>query len=94
LNAAAVRDLASDIAEASGAKDKFEGELSSGRARQRVLRDIRLAIRLGLSGTPAFLHEGNFISGERELFEAYVKEKVSPAPRPEPANPPSKPAVR
>jgi protein-disulfide isomerase len=94
LNAAAVRDLASDIAEASGAKDKFESELASGRARQRVLRDIRLAIRLGLSGTPAFLHEGNFVSGERELFESYVKEKVPPAPRPEPANAPSKPAVR
>jgi hypothetical protein len=94
LNAAAVRDLASDIAEASGATEKFEGELSSGRARERVLRDIRLAIRLGLSGTPAFLHEGNFVSGEKELFEAYAKEKVPAAPRPEPVAPPAKPAAR
>ena len=94
LNAAAVQDLASDIAEASGEKGKFESELASGRARQRVLRDIRLAIRLGLSGTPAFLHEGNFVSGEKELFEAYAKEKVPAAPRPEPASPPSKPAAR
>ena len=94
LNAAAVRDLASDIAEASGQRDKFDGELSSGRARQRVLRDIRLAIRLGLSGTPAFLHEGNFVSGEPELFEAYAKEKVPAAPRAEPANRVSKPAAR
>jgi protein-disulfide isomerase len=94
LNAAAVRDLASDIAEASGERGKFEGELSSGRARQRVLRDIRLAIRLGLSGTPSFFHEGNFVSGEPELFEAYAKEKVPAAPRPEPANRVSKPAAR
>jgi predicted DsbA family dithiol-disulfide isomerase len=68
-------------------KKNFERELSSGRARERVLRDIRLAIRLGLSGTPAFLHEGNFVSGERELFEAYAKEKVPAAPRPPPAKP-------
>jgi protein-disulfide isomerase len=94
LNAAAVRDLASDIAEASGERGKFEGELSSGRARQRVLSDIRLAIRLGLSGTPSFFHEGNFVSGEPDLFEAYAKEKVPAAPRPEPAKPVSKPAAR
>ena len=59
-----------------------------------MLRDIRLAIRLGLSGTPAFLHEGNFVSGEPELFEAYAKEKVPAAPRGEPANRVSKPAAR
>ncbi len=86
LNAAAVRDLASDIAEASGATQNFESELASGRARERVLRDIRLAIRLGLSGTPAFLHAGNFVSGEKELFEAYAKEKAPP-PRASPPAP-------
>ena len=86
------RQLASDIAEAAGAKEKFESELSSGRARDRVLRDIRLAMRLGLSGTPSFLHEGNFVSAEPDLFEAYLRDKLSPAPKPAP--PPSKPAVR
>jgi protein-disulfide isomerase len=82
----AARDVASDVAEAAGAKAKYEAELSSGRARERVARDIRLAIRLGLSGTPAFLHEGNFVSGEKDLFEAYLRDKLAP-----PA-PPAKPA--
>jgi len=61
---------------------------------QRVLSDIRLAIRLGLSGTPSFFHEGNFVSGEPDLFEAYAKEKVPAAPRPETAKPVAKPAAR
>jgi thioredoxin family protein len=78
----AARQIASDIAEAAGAKEKFEAELSSGRARERVVSDIRLAIRLGLSGTPSFLHEGNFVSGERELFEAYLRGKLSPPVKP------------
>lgn len=78
MTGGAARQIASDIAEAAGAKEKFEAELSSGRARERVVADIRLAIRLGLSGTPSFLHEGNFISGERELFEAYLRSKLSP----------------
>jgi hypothetical protein len=81
MTAAAARQIASDVAEAAGAKDKFEAELSSGRARERIVSDIRLAIRLGLSGTPSFLHEGNFVSGERELFEAYLRGKLAaPAP--------------
>jgi hypothetical protein len=92
MNGAAARDLASDIAEAAGAKEKFEAELSSGRARERVVRDIRLAIRLGLSGTPSFLHEGNFVSGERELFEAYLRSKLSPPPKTDVPAPAAKPA--
>ena len=89
--AATARQLASDIAEAAGAKEKFESELSSGRARERVLRDIRLALRLGLSGTPSFLHDGNFVSAEPDLFEAYLKDRLSPAGKAAPA---SKPAAR
>jgi len=94
MTAAAARQIALDIAEAAGGKEKFESELASGRARERVARDIRLAIRLGLSGTPSFLHEGNFVSGERELFEAYLRAKVAPTTRPEAAVPPSRPAAR
>jgi hypothetical protein len=90
MNAAAARQIASDVAEAAGAKEKFEAELSSGRARERVVRDIRLAIRLGLSGTPSFLHEGNFVSSERELFETYLRAKLSPAAKPD-AAPSTKP---
>lgn len=82
MTGAAARQIASDIAEAAGAKEKFEAELSSGRARERVVSDIRLAIRLGLSGTPSFLHDGNFVSGERELFEAYLRSKFPPPVKP------------
>jgi predicted DsbA family dithiol-disulfide isomerase len=92
MTAAAARQLASDIAEASGTKEKFEAELSSGRARERVLSDIRLAIRIGLSGTPSFLHEGNFVSGERELFEAYLRSKLSPPQKTDAPVPAAKPA--
>jgi protein-disulfide isomerase len=92
MTAAAACQIASDIAESAGAKEKFETELSSGRARERVVRDIRLAMRLGLSGTPSFLHEGNFVSGERELFEAYLRGKVSASPKPDAPAPASKPA--
>ena len=79
MSAEAAHDVASDIAEAAGAKAKYEAELSSGRARERVVRDIRLAVRLGLSGTPSFLHDGNFVSGEKDLFEAYLRGKLAPA---------------
>jgi protein-disulfide isomerase len=94
MTGAAARQLAADVAEAAGAKEKFEAELSSGRARERIVRDVRLAMRLGLSGTPAFLHEGNFVSGEPDLFEAYLREKLSPAGKPEAAAPAPKPAAR
>ncbi len=76
INASAARELASDIAEAAGAKEKFEAELSSGRARGRVLRDIELAMRLGISGAPSFIHRGTFISGEKDLLESYVRERA------------------
>lgn len=89
MTATAARQIASDVAEAAGAKEKFDAELSSGRARERVVSDIRLAIRLGLSGTPSFFHEGNFVSGEKELFETYLSGKLpskpdSPAPAAKP----------
>jgi predicted DsbA family dithiol-disulfide isomerase len=94
MTAAAARQIASDIAEAAGAKEKFESELSSGRAREWVVSDIRLAMRLGLSGTPSFLHDGNFVSGERELFETYLRGKLAPIAKPEAASPASKPTGR
>lgn len=78
MNARAAKELASDIAEAAGLLQKFEAEISSGRARERVLRDIRLAMRLGISGTPSFIHEGTFISGEKGLFERYFEQKTAP----------------
>ena len=94
MTGAAARQLAADVAEAAGAKEKFEAELSSGRARERIVRDVRLAMRLGLSGTPAFLHDGNFVSGEPDLFEAYLRDKLSAPGKPETAAPAGKPAAR
>ena len=82
MSAEAARALASDVAEAAGAKAAFEKELTSGRARERVVADLRLGIRLGVTGTPAFFHDGNFVSAERELFETYLRGKVSPPARP------------
>lgn len=81
LNAQAVRDLAADVAEAAGVQAAFQSELASGRARERVLADVRLGIRLGMTGTPSFFHDGNFVSGERELFETYLRGKVTPPSR-------------
>lgn len=94
MTASAARQLASDVAEAAGAKEKFDAEIASGRARDRVVRDVRLAMRLGLSGTPAFLHEGNFVSGEPDLFEAYLRDRLSPVAKPETVAPAAKPAAR
>ncbi len=85
MTAAAARELAADQAEAAGVKAAYEAELSSGRARGRVLSDISLAMRLGLTGTPSFLEGGTFISGERDLLERHLAEKFgfhAPAPSP------------
>lgn len=82
MTAEAARTLASDVAEAAGVKAAYQKELSSGRARERVVEDLRLGIRLGVTGTPAFFHEGNFVSAEKELFETYLRGKVPPAARP------------
>lgn len=76
MNVEAAKRLAHDIAEASGFQREFESEVSSGRARDRVLRDIRLAMRLGVVATPAFIHEGNVVSGEKQLLEAYLSQKL------------------
>lgn len=83
----AARGLAADIAEAGGSKEAFEAEVANGRARERVLSDIRLATRLGITGTPFFLHEGVLVSGERDLLETYLREKL-------PRSPPTPAAVR
>jgi protein-disulfide isomerase len=39
---------------------------------ERVLRDIELAMRLGVSGTPAFVARGALIPGERWWIEDYL----------------------
>ena len=76
MSRAAARELASDIAEAAGARDAFAAELSSGRARARVLRDVDLAMRLGVMVTPAFLYRGTLLSGEKGLLETFLRESL------------------
>jgi hypothetical protein len=77
----AARELARDVAEAAGAREAFEQELSSGRARERVLRDIELALRLGLNSTPVFFYRGTLLTGESQLAESYIQEELGNAGR-------------
>jgi 2-hydroxychromene-2-carboxylate isomerase len=82
MSRAAARELASDIAEAAGARDAFAAELSSGRARARVLRDVDLAMRLGVMVTPAFLYRGTLLPGEKGFLETFLRESLTaPAQR-------------
>jgi Protein-disulfide isomerase len=76
MSRAAARELASDIAEAAGARDAFAAELSSGRARSRVLRDVGLAMRLGVMGTPSFLYRGTLLPGEKGRLETFLWESL------------------
>jgi len=78
----AAYDLAGDVAEAAGSRKAFEQELSSGRARKRVLADIELALRLGLNGTPVFFFRGAWLTSEPELAEHYVESRLSDAGAP------------
>jgi protein-disulfide isomerase len=72
MNAAAARELAADIADAAGAREAYNAEIASGRARGRVLRDISLAQRLGIVGTPSFLFRGTLLPGEKGVLEDYL----------------------
>jgi protein-disulfide isomerase len=82
MNAAAARELASDIADAAGARAAFDGELTSGRACNRALADIGLAMRLGVMATPSFLFRGALLPGEKGLLETFLWESLkAPASR-------------
>jgi hypothetical protein len=85
LTPAAAREIASDIAEAAGAREAFAAELSSGRARGRVLSDIGLAMRLGVVVTPSFFYKGTLLPGERGQLEVYLFERLPASPRSTPA---------
>ncbi|HYK43319.1 MAG TPA: thioredoxin domain-containing protein [Thermoanaerobaculia bacterium] len=69
LSASGARQLAADVAESAGEKERFEAELSSGRARARVVRDVELAGRIGVGGTPAFVVDGRLVPGDRGFLE-------------------------
>ena len=85
MNAAAARELALDVAEAAGAREAFAAEVASGRARARVLRDVGLAMRLGITATPAFLYRGALLPGEKGFLETYLWESLPAPPRRTPA---------
>lgn len=82
MNEKAARDLAADLAEAAGSKAALEAELSSGRARDRVIADVNLALRLGLNGTPVFFFRGAWLTSEPELAERYIEDKISQPSKP------------
>jgi protein-disulfide isomerase len=89
MNEAAVRQIASDVAEAAGSRAAYEAELSSGRARDRVVADVTTALRLGLNGTPVFFYRGVYLTSEPSLVETYVQPRLggaSKAPAPAPAS--------
>jgi hypothetical protein len=71
------RELGADVAEAAGVRDAYETELSSGRASARVLRDVELALKLGLNSTPVFFYRGALLMGEPRLAEDYIQSKLN-----------------
>lgn len=80
MTPAAARQLGADVAEAAGVGPAFAAELSSGRARQRVVKDIELAMRLGLNGTPVFFDEGVFLTSEPGLAESSIGGRLGAVP--------------
>jgi hypothetical protein len=79
LNPEGCRDLARDLAESAGIAARFHEEIASGRARDRVLADMRLAARIGVSITPTFVFDGTLLSGEAGLLETRLFERLGGA---------------
>ncbi len=71
-----VRQVGADVAEAARVGPAYREELSSGRARQRVARDVELALRLGLNGTPVFFYEGAFLTSDKGAAESYIESRL------------------
>ncbi len=92
MTAAAAREVASDVAEAAGATEAFRAELASGRARDRVVRDVELALRLGIHGTPTFVLDGLLVPGDRGVLEnvLFLTHGKPPPPRMPAPRPPEK----
>ena len=79
FDAQGCRELARDVAESAGVAARYGDEMASGRARDRVLADILLASRLGVSVTPTFVHDGALVSGESGLLETRLFERLGVA---------------
>jgi protein-disulfide isomerase len=76
MTEAAARELAADVAAAGKAREAYDAEIASGRARDRVLRDVELALRLGLNGTPVFFYRGAFLPSDPNLAESYIQSRL------------------
>ena len=85
MNEAAARQAGADVAEAARVGPAFREELSSGRARKRVARDVELAIQLGLNGTPNFFYDGAFLSSDTGIAENYIDGRLRPSGAPAPS---------
>lgn len=81
MTPAGARQVGEDLAEAAGVGAAFRAELSSGRARQRVVKDVELAMRLGLNGTPVFFYEGAQLTSETGVAEGYIESRLNGAPK-------------
>lgn len=79
LTEAGARQIGSDVAEAAGVRKAYEAELSSGRARDRVVRDVELALSLGLNSTPIFFFRGAQLTGEPGLAENAIQSALGNA---------------
>ena len=85
MDAAGARQIAADAADAAGVRQAYESELSSGRARERVLSDMQLGIRIGVTGTPTFVLDGLLVPGPRGMLEnALFLSRGKPAGKPAP----------
>ena len=82
MTEASAREIAADIAEAAGVKPAFEEEIASGRARGRVIRDVELALRLGLNSTPVFFYRGAQLTGDPNLAESYIQSRLRGSGKP------------
>jgi len=80
LTEAAARELAADVADSAGSREAFDAELSSGRARDRVARDVSLALRLGLNSTPVFFFRGASLTSDPGLAEGFIRSRLGKAP--------------
>jgi len=77
MSRTAAREVALDVADSANARPAFESELSSGRARERVIRDVNLALSLGLYGTPAFFFRGAHLTGETGTAEKFITAELA-----------------
>ena len=76
MTEAAARELAADVADAAESRQAFDAEIASGRARGHVVRDVQLALRLGLNSTPVFFYRGAYLASDPNLAEDFIQSRL------------------